>query len=117
MKPAGPSPPCNPLPSISMFHAYHGHPTRSAPDSSVASAYRAEAPLCYSSADQSSSKDTTVRLLLRLVTALLLGSFIGFSTTCGSLNFGGRAHPLAADHSSTGLEASAPQPAVAPTAG
>jgi hypothetical protein len=35
--------------------------------------------------------------LARIFTALLLGSSIGFSTTCGSLDLGGRGRPLAAD--------------------
>jgi protein-L-isoaspartate(D-aspartate) O-methyltransferase len=35
--------------------------------------------------------------LARLATVLLLGSFIGFSTTCGSLHLGGRGRPLAAE--------------------
>ncbi len=35
--------------------------------------------------------------LVRIFTALLLGSSIGFSTTCGSLDLGGRYRPLAAE--------------------
>ena len=58
-----------------------------------------------------------MRLLLRLVTALLLGSFIGFSTTCGSLDFGSRYHPLAAAASPTDPEASGPSPVVIPAPG
>lgn len=37
--------------------------------------------------------------LVRSAAMLVLGSFIGFSTTCGSLDFGGRYHALAADAS------------------
>jgi len=35
--------------------------------------------------------------LARLATVLLLGSFIGFSTTCGGLDLGGRYRPFAAE--------------------
>jgi hypothetical protein len=35
--------------------------------------------------------------LAGFATALLLGSFIGFGTTCGSLDLGGRYRPLAAE--------------------
>ena len=38
-----------------------------------------------------------MRLLLSLATALLLGGFIGFSTTCSDLGLGGHYHPLATD--------------------
>ena len=38
-----------------------------------------------------------MRPLTRLAAVLLLGAFIGFSTTCSDLGLGGHYHPLATD--------------------
>jgi protein-L-isoaspartate(D-aspartate) O-methyltransferase len=43
-----------------------------------------------------------MRPAARLATALLLGSFVSFSTTCGSLDLGGRYRPLAAGEAAPG---------------
>ncbi len=55
-------------------------------------------------------KAHAMRLLLRLATALLLGGFVGFSTTCGGLGLGSHYHPLAAQASNSPAK-------VAPTRG
>ncbi len=51
------------------------------------------------------AKGYAMRILLQLATALLLGGFIGFSTTCSGLGLGGLYQPLAPDAPSTAPEA------------
>ena len=46
-----------------------------------------------------------MRHLLRLATTILLGAFIGFSTTCSGLDLGGFYHPLTTEAPSAVPEA------------
>jgi hypothetical protein len=58
-----------------------------------------------------------MRPLVRLAAVLLLGAFIGFSTTCSSLGLGGHYYPFAADAPPLIPEALNSSASAAPTLG